>query len=598
MTFDDADALPAHQIDWQELVDLGFSLFPVHPRDKLPAISWKAFQSERPSPAMVAEWANGGYNCGIVTGAISNLVVLDCDSLEAVEEAHRLGGNGDTVTVKTAKGAHFYFCHPGALVPNRTGLLPGMDLRGDGGFIVAPGSIHPSGGIYEWINHPAWHEIAPMPGWLASHLERKAQPATVIPASRAVAESAYGLSARDRELTALRNTAQGQRNDRLNQSTFALAQLSAAGGLDSEKTRAMLRAVALEIGLEPDETERTLASGWEAGLREPRIPAKVSTSAAPRIISAPALAAMNFPPLRWAIPGLLPEGLAILAGKPKFGKSFLCIQLGAAIAAGEGGALGVEIDAGDVLYCALEDSPRRLHARLKQIYPFGGLPERLHLATEWPRLGQGAVEALDDWCDEHPETRLIILDTWRAIKPQASGRGSAYDEDATAAAPLLEFTKRRSGLAVIVVHHVRKMDAEDIFDTISGTHGLTGIFDTQMVIARHGGSVKLAAQGRDLEGYEKLLDRDRRTGGWKVMGDAVAIAKTGERQELLELLAESGAPLSLAALAKAVGKKPDTTRHLLKALVDEALVHQPGHGLYSLARPQFAQDPQSEDDPF
>lgn len=579
---------------------MGFNLIPVRPRSKQPVSKWARFQDERAASEEVTHWQRAGFNAGIVTGAISNLVVLDCDSPEAVEEAHRLGGVGETVSVKTANGVHFYFRHPGSTVPNKTRFLPGMDLRADGGFVVASGSSHPNGGIYEWINHPAWHEVAPMQGWLASHLEGKSQPAAAIPTSPAVAESAYGIAARDSELTALRNTAQGQRNDQLNRSTFALAQLSAAGELNSEDARATLRAVALEIGLEPDEIERTLASGWMAGLREPRRPTtgNAGSGVAPRIISAPALAAMDFPPLRWAIPGLLPEGLAILAGKPKFGKSFLCIQLGAAIAAGEGATLGAEIETGDVLYCALEDSPRRLHARLRQIYPFGGVPERLHFATEWPRLGQGGREALDDWCDAHPEARLIILDTWRAIKPPGSGRGSAYDEDATAAAPLLEFTKRRSGLAVIVVHHVRKMDADDIFDTISGTHGLTGIFDTQMVIARHGGSVKLAAQGRDLEGYEKLLERDRRTGGWKVMGDAVAIAKTGERQELLDLLAESGAPLSLATLAKAVGKKPDTTRHLLKALIEEALVHQPSHGLYSLADPQFAQGPQSKDEEY
>ncbi len=592
----------APQIDWRGLCDQGFSLIPVQTRSKLPVGKWARFQHERATSDEITHWQRAGFNAGIVTGAISNLVALDCDSLEAVEEAHRLGVAPDTVTVRTAKGAHLYFRHPGFAVPNKARFLPGMDLRGDGGFVVAPGSIHPNGAAYEWINHPAWHEIAPMPGWLASHLERMSQPAAAIPTSPIVAESAYGIAARDRELAALRNTSQGRRNDQLNRSAFALAQLSAAGELNSEDASATLRAVALEIGLEPDEIERTIASGWSAGLREPRqaTTGNLSSGIPPRIISAPALAAMNFPPLRWAIPGLLPEGLAILAGKPKFGKSFLALQMGAAIAGGVGGTLGVEIEAGDVLYCALEDSPRRLHARLRQIYPFGGLPERFHLATEWPRLGQGAAEFLEAWCDTHPTARLIILDTWRAIKPQASGRGSAYDEDANAAAPLLEFTKRRSGLAVIVVHHVRKMDADDIFDTISGTHGLTGIFDTQMVLARHGGSVKLAAQGRDLEGYEKILERDRRTGGWKVMGDAVAIAKTGERQELLDLLAESDAPLSLAALAKAVGKKPDTTRHLLKALIEEALVHQPGHGLYSLAPSQFAQSPQSEgeENPF
>lgn len=304
-------------------------------------------------------------------------------------------------------------------------------------------------------------------------------------------------------------------------------------------------------------------------------------------ISADRLAAMQFAPLRYALPRLLPEGLTILAGKPKLGKSYICLQFGEAVSNG-GKALGVDgIEAGDVLYCALEDSQRRLKSRLSKMHPFDStISPRLHFATEWPRIGTGCIEALDEWCDTHPETRLIILDTWRAIKPIATGRNaSAYDEDALGAAPLLEFTKRRSGLAVIVVHHVRKMEADDPFDTISGTHGLTGIFDTLMVMSRHGDSVKLAAQGRDLEPYEKALERDQLTGGWIIKGDAGEIAKTTERQELLDALSESGdQPLSLAAIASAVGKSKANTRYLLKQLIGEGRVTQPAYGKYHLIR--------------
>lgn len=305
-------------------------------------------------------------------------------------------------------------------------------------------------------------------------------------------------------------------------------------------------------------------------------------------IRADVLAAMEFPPVAWAVPRLVPEGLAILAGKPKLGKSFLSLQLSEAVAGGNGKAFGVEaFDPGDVLYCALEDSQRRLHSRLHKMHPWGGdVSGRIHFATEWPRIGDGCIEQLSEWCDAHPKARLIILDTWRAIKPVTAGNGSAYDEDATSAAPLLEFTKRRPGLAVIVVHHVRKMDADDIFDTISGTHGLTGIFDTLMVLARHGEGVKLAAQGRDLEGYEKAMERDRLTGGWIVKGDAGEIAKTTERQEMLDALADAnGEPLTLAAIAGAVGKRKDATRYLLKRLIDEGRVHQPNYGKYALTSP-------------
>jgi hypothetical protein len=118
----------------------------------------------------------------------------------------------------------------------------------------------------------------------------------------------------------------------------------------------------------------------------------------------------------------------------------------------------------------------------------------------------------------------------------------------------LEFVRRRPGLAIVVVHHVRKAEAVDVFDTISGTYCLTGVFDTLMVRTRRDEGAKLAAQGRDLDGYEKALERDSRTGGWIVKREVVPLAKTGERQELLNLLAKAEGPLVLAEIAEAVGK--------------------------------------------
>lgn len=588
------------RIDWRELCDLGFSVIPVRVRDKIPVIQWARFQTERASLDEIDKWHRKGHNAAIVTGAISGLVVLDCDTPEAVARVNELGIPKGTVSVRTAKGCHFYFLHPGFAVPNKTSLLPGMDVRGDGGFVVAPGSIHPSGSVYEWTNHPAWNEITPMPEWLLDRLQgqREAEARTPAPATTA-GHTAYGRRALERELTILRNTPKGSRNHQLNKSSHALAQLTAGGQIDGQGAKEALRDAALSIGLETDETERTLESGWQAGLQEPRSPQRTHAEARqrPSIISARALSEMSFAPLRWAIPGLLPEGLALLAGKPKLGKSFLSMQMAVAVATGEGRALAVPvIDAGDVLVCALEDSRRRLKDRLALQYPFGHAPDRLHFATDWPRLGDGGIEELERWCDRHPETRLIILDTWRAIKTTGGGRNSAYDEDANAAAPLLEFVKNRPGLAVVVVHHVRKADADDVFDTISGTHGLTGIFDTLMVLTRHGESTKLSAQGRDLDGYEKALERDKRTGGWIVKGEAIALAKTGERQELLDLLAMAEKPLSLAEVAAAVGKKTDTVRHLLKPIVDEGAIYQPSHGKYAFTRSQFPRNDQFDEE--
>lgn len=583
-------------IDWRELQDMGFNLIPVRVCEKIPAIQWARFQTERASLEEIERWRREGHNAGIVTGVISGIIVLDCDTPEAIERAKDLGIPARTISVRTAKGCHYYFRHPGFAVSNKANVLPGMDIRGDGGFVVAPGSLHPSGSIYRWADDPAWSDISPVPDWLLDLLQRGPveQPRTIMSAISS-RHTPYGQRALDRELTILRNAPEGRRNHQLNRSAFALAQLAASGQIEAEAAHAALDHAGRAIGLDALETGKTLASGWQAGLQQPRAPdaPRPRSPNRPTIISARELSEMSFAPLQWALPDILPEGLALLAGKPKLGKSFLALQMAIAVATGEGRTFGLpEIEAGDVLFCALEDSERRLKDRLARQYPFGGTPDRLHFATGWPRIGEGGIEELANWCHDHTSTRLIILDTWRAVKPLGTGRGSAYDEDATAAAPLLEFARDRPGLTVLVIHHVRKSDADDIFDTISGTHGLTGIFDTLMVLARHGEGAKLAAQGRDLDGYEKALERDRRTGGWIVKGNLIALAKTGERQQLLELLAKAERPLSLAEIAAMVGKKSDNVRHLLKALVGEGDIHQPRHGRYALHTPQFAQDTQ------
>lgn len=297
-------------------------------------------------------------------------------------------------------------------------------------------------------------------------------------------------------------------------------------------------------------------------------------------LTADVLAAKKFDPVRYVVPGILPEGLTLLAGRPKFGKSFLAMGLGIAVACG-GFALGsIECEPGDVLYGALEDSERRLHDRLHKMLPHGrSMPPRLHFATAARRIGEGLEDDLTAWLDDHPQARLVILDTWRCIKPNVSGRGSAYDEDASGLSPLHELSKAHPGVAFIVIHHVRKMDADDVFDTISGTHGLTGVADTLMVLARHGEGAKLCAQGRDLDGYEKALNRDAMTGGWIVTGDAASVAKTDERQQILDVLAD-GDELGPREIADLTGQPYVNIRQTITRMAKAGEVIKAKRGLY------------------
>ena len=253
---------------WRQPVELGFSVILVEYRGKLPLGKWKPFQHARASIETIQQWATRQSNVGIVTGAVSGLIVLDLDSAQAAAEAARRG-LPDTLTVDTGKGQHVYFAHPGGTIGNRAGIFPGADLRGDGGFVVAPGSIHPSGRPYEWRNPPSLFDLAAPPKWLLDLLAKPEPKSTAEPPRTT---SAYGERAIDGELSALRRASNGERNDALNRAAFNLAQLAAGGVIDEESTKAHLRATAAAIGLETGEIEPTLESGWSAGTEQPRGP--------------------------------------------------------------------------------------------------------------------------------------------------------------------------------------------------------------------------------------------------------------------------------------------------------------------------------------
>lgn len=154
----------------------GWSVLPVRPREKRPLVKWEALQTTPPTREQVAGWYRRwpDANVGIVTGEISNLIVIDVDpkhggddSLERLERRH--GPMPATVeAISGGGGRHLYFAHPGTPLRNRAGLEQGIDLRGDGGYIVAPPSIHPSGNPYVWRKGHSPDEIslAPLPRWL------------------------------------------------------------------------------------------------------------------------------------------------------------------------------------------------------------------------------------------------------------------------------------------------------------------------------------------------------------------------------------------------------------------------------------------------
>lgn len=160
----------------QRYLARGWSVLPLRGGEKRPLVVWEPLQNTRASADEVSGWFSRwpNANIGIVTGEISNLVVLDIDpnhggdvSLARLER--RFGPLPETIEAATGGGGrHLYFAHPGGLIRNRTGLAQGIDLRGDGGYIVAPPSIHPSGRPYLWAagHSPEEAVLAALPRWL------------------------------------------------------------------------------------------------------------------------------------------------------------------------------------------------------------------------------------------------------------------------------------------------------------------------------------------------------------------------------------------------------------------------------------------------
>lgn len=162
----------------------GWSVVAIRPRDKRPLVPWREYQQRRADKAEISRWFERcpGSNIGIVTGQISNLVVIDIDprhggdeSLCRLEERH--GRLPRTMTVQTGGGGrHLYFAAPADPVPlrSRVGIVEGIDIRAEGGLVVAPPSIHPSGRAYAWIDGEEEPQTpAALPRWMVSLIRRR-----------------------------------------------------------------------------------------------------------------------------------------------------------------------------------------------------------------------------------------------------------------------------------------------------------------------------------------------------------------------------------------------------------------------------------------
>lgn len=219
-------------------------------------------------------------------------------------------------------------------------------------------------------------------------------------------------------------------------------------------------------------------------------------------------------PIDFVIENIIPEGLHILAGSPKIGKSWLALWLCIQVSKGED-VWNFKTKKSTVLYLCLEDSYRRIQSRIFDITD--EVPSTLHFATVSNQIGLGLENQIEDFMNEHKDTKFIVIDTLQKVRSKKGNSGNLYEDDYEDIGAIKKLADKY-GIAILVVHHLRKSKDDDPINMISGSSGISGSADTNFVLQkddRMKNTAKLVCVGRDIESYEFSLEFDKETHIWK-----------------------------------------------------------------------------------
>ncbi len=294
------------------------------------------------------------------------------------------------------------------------------------------------------------------------------------------------------------------------------------------------------------------------------------------------LAVKEFEPIKWSIPMLLPEGLTILAGKPKMGKSWMALNIAMAIASGGKALSTIQVEQGEVMYLALEDNERRLKTRSMKVTG-GNIPAGVHFFTEWNRMDNGGLVVLEKYLSANPAIRLCIIDTLAKVRPQRKGNAQQYDQDYSAVGDLQSLAHKRS-ISILLIHHLKKEGTSDPMDSISGTLGLTGAADGMLVLERERNKADaiLHVDGRDIEDAgEYALMWDAAFCLWEIAGIADDFRRDPTRQNIIELMRQHPEGMTARQIADAMRADYDAIRKVTPKMDADGELIQSGGDKHS-----------------
>ena len=496
---------------------LGFAVFPLKPHTKVPATP-DGFKSATTDVEQIKSWWTAApYNIGIATGTASgNLLVIDLDvDKDKGKDGKRaamqwLKEHGKdfpkTAIAKTGRGGlHMLFYGNGR---NKANLLPGVDVRGEGGYIVAPPSIHPNGNIYQWLSALKIAAADDTVYAFINQSESKAREAA--PKGDAIPE--------------------GQRTNALIRLIGSLK----AKGLSNEAIEAAVTAENNSC-CNPPLTDQELIHqvfpaiyrGWETERPYYRTTTNVDGAIVPAkprdhfdMISAKELQGLDIPPLEFIVDEFLPLGLTLLGAPPKSFKSYMCLQMCLCICQGFD-FMGFKTQKCDCLYLDLESTRRRPKNRIDQILQGAEAPDNLHIVTTTGIMGKGFEEDLRQAKADFPGLKVVVVDVFKKIRPPAKKSIDPYERDYEDYGSIKAIADEL-GLAIILVTHTTKMKhPDDPFNELSGSSGTMGSIDVAMVIkkeSREDKTAKLYITGRDLKDQCYEIEFDKEAFRWNKLG--------------------------------------------------------------------------------